>query len=155
MDRVNIFKLAFFMAFLVLNLKTECQRVQLPPIAPRPLCISQFALVNHACAALPFNTGAPPSRPSPPPSSFSPPEHEHRHRHAHGHRHHGHRETTIEQNCCQWLKDVDNECVCDLLLHLPPFLSRPIHQYTVMVDDSCNGSIPHRGKDSYHQFAVD
>ncbi|KAK2990514.1 hypothetical protein RJ640_019794 [Escallonia rubra] len=86
-----------------------------------------------------------PSPPSPPCSTDCPPgpEHGHRHRqHRHGHGHGGHRhehaETPVEADCCRWLNSVDNECVCDLLVYLPPFLSKPIHQYTVTVDSSCN-----------------
>ncbi|KVI12489.1 hypothetical protein Ccrd_009138 [Cynara cardunculus var. scolymus] len=33
---------------------------------------------------------------------------------------------------------VDDECVCELLGRLPPFLARPIHEYTVRVAGSCN-----------------
>ncbi|KAK3023081.1 hypothetical protein RJ639_043096 [Escallonia herrerae] len=153
MDRANSFKLTLLVLFLVLNPKMECQLVRMPPLSPRPLCVSQFALVNHACSLLPFTPVPPPSPPSPPPpsppsppcSSDCPPgpEHGHRHRqHGHGHRHGGHRhehaETPVEADCCRWLNSVDDECVCDLLVYLPPFLSKPIHQYTVTVDSSCN-----------------
>ncbi|KAK3016240.1 hypothetical protein RJ639_006479 [Escallonia herrerae] len=81
-----------------------------------------------------------PPPPSPPCSSDCPPgpEHGHKHRqHEHGHRHE-HAETPVEADCCRWLNSVDDECVCDLLVYLPPFLSKPIHQYTVTVDSSCN-----------------
>uniref|UniRef100_A0A6N2MD81 Uncharacterized protein n=1 Tax=Salix viminalis TaxID=40686 RepID=A0A6N2MD81_SALVM len=47
---------------------------------------------------------------------------------------------TPEENCCRWLNDVDAECVCELLVHLPPFLSKPPHEYTVKIDDSCTVS---------------
>ncbi|KAH0919067.1 hypothetical protein HID58_026727 [Brassica napus] len=36
-----------------------------------------------------------------------------------------------------WLKQMDNECVCDLLVRLPPLLAKPAHNYTVFVDESC------------------
>ncbi|XP_010524012.1 PREDICTED: pleckstrin homology-like domain family A member 1 [Tarenaya hassleriana] len=77
-------------------------------------------------------------------------EHEDHHRHhhsSHKHHHHGHhrhkarkveyKESFAEAECCKWLKQMDNECVCDLLLHLPPLLARPVHDYTVFVDESC------------------
>ncbi|XP_055813299.1 uncharacterized protein LOC129882843 [Solanum dulcamara] len=108
---------------------------------PSPLCPSQFALVNHACSLLPFVPVSPPSPPSSPsllvapPPPPSPPERRHRHRHD---RHHGHRESSAEENCCRWMRQVDSECVCDLLIRLPLFLSRPVHQYTIMVDPACN-----------------
>ncbi|XP_024968615.1 lateral signaling target protein 2 homolog [Cynara cardunculus var. scolymus] len=63
----------------------------------------------------------------------------HRHdHHKHSHSHHKHRMSPIEQQCCKWLAQVDDECVCELLGRLPPFLARPIHEYTVRVAGSCN-----------------
>ncbi|XP_030545903.2 annexin B11 [Rhodamnia argentea] len=135
-----------------------------PPLPPKPLCAPQFALVNQACSMImpmPVPPPAPPSPPLPPPGPLPPPpcpndESEHGHGHGHGHHHHhhhchGHRHhhrhrhgqpwrepSPVEQDCCKWLKEVDSECVCDLLVHLPSFLARPIHDYTVIVGDSCN-----------------
>ncbi|XP_059663787.1 uncharacterized protein LOC132309499 [Cornus florida] len=147
MGMTKILKLStLFMAFLLLNPKMEC-------VPTRPLCLSQISLVNHACSLLPFHPAGPP--PSPPDDAA---EHGHGHGHVHqhghgheqgqghghghGHRHrHGHRhehhETPVEEECCHWLNAMDDECVCDLLVHLPPFLARPAHQYSIMVDDSC------------------
>ncbi|MCD7468007.1 Adenylate isopentenyltransferase [Datura stramonium] len=104
-----------------------------PPVAPRPLCLSQFALVNHACQFLPY-TPLPPTPPVPPVSDPSPsPEPS--------------QEllpppppppssanigTPIEDECCRWMRSVDSVCVCALLAHLPTFLSRPVHQYTTV-----------------------
>ncbi|KAI3773091.1 hypothetical protein L6452_04290 [Arctium lappa] len=106
----------------------------------------------------PFATGYP----TPPPSSeHHDQSHRHRHRHhhshanehddghglnethGHGHHRHGHghrkhRMSPIEQQCCKWLAQVDDECVCELLGRLPPFLARPVHEYTVRVAGSCN-----------------
>ncbi|KAK9055785.1 hypothetical protein SSX86_026870 [Deinandra increscens subsp. villosa] len=62
--------------------------------------------------------------------------HKHDH-HVHGH-HHKHKMSPVEQQCCKWLAQVDDECVCELLGRLPPFLVRPIHEYTVRVAGSCN-----------------
>lgn len=82
--------------------------------------------------------------------------HDRRHGHRHGHRHkHRHRwqpifpvpptfgsqhpkyESPAVENCCRWLKELDDECVCDLLTHLPPFLSKPSHDYSISVGQSC------------------
>ncbi|KAK1420505.1 hypothetical protein QVD17_22160 [Tagetes erecta] len=75
--------------------------------------------------------------------------HVHRHGHDHGHHlhdhhnrvhrhHHKHKMSPVEQQCCKWLAQVDDECVCELLGRLPPFLVRPFHDYTVRVAGSCN-----------------
>ncbi|XP_010039258.2 proline-rich protein 13 [Eucalyptus grandis] len=137
-----------------------------PPQRPQPLCASQFALVNHACSMImpkPAPPPAPPSPPLTPPGPLPPPPcpddesqrghghghghhnrtcQEHRRGHGHHHRHqhgrHGDEPSPAEQDCCKWLKEVDSECVCDLLVRLPSFLTRPIHVYTVTVPDLCN-----------------
>lgn len=152
MGTAKILKLMILIVLLVLTLKVDCQR--LPP--SRPLCISQYALVNHACGILPFNPNPAPVPPSPhkpgqihlssPGYSEGPAHgegHEHGHAHGHGHSHrhgsrHRHQQTPIEEDCCRWLKEVDDECVCDLLVHLPIFLRKPSHDYTVAVDPSCS-----------------
>ncbi|KAJ8748387.1 hypothetical protein K2173_003024 [Erythroxylum novogranatense] len=114
-------------------------------VPQRPLCLSQLALVNYACGKLPITPVGPPP---PPFTILLPDDHQHRHhhhRHRHGYRHvpkqgqvqYGNG-TPAEENCCRWLNDVDDECVCDLLLHLPSFLARPLHEYTVIVDNACN-----------------
>ncbi|KAI3449609.1 hypothetical protein Pfo_006274 [Paulownia fortunei] len=153
MDGAITLQLLVTVMLLVLYPKAESQWVPhhpLPPIDPPPLCASQYALVNRACAMLPYTPVPPPSPPSPPsptPAPPSPPSpdgpdsrHHHRHGHGHGHRHsrHGHAETPAEEDCCRWLKEVDDVCVCELLVRLPPFLTRPVHNYTVVVDDTCN-----------------
>ncbi|CAJ1905854.1 unnamed protein product [Sphenostylis stenocarpa] len=108
--------------------------------APRPLCVSQFALVNYACSRLPFSPGVPPESPPPPDDEEedhgnSHHNHSHRHNHRHGHRHH---QTPDEDNCCRWAKEVDNQCVCEILARLPPFLIRPVHQYTLNIGEGCD-----------------
>ncbi|XP_050365590.1 uncharacterized protein LOC126784148 [Argentina anserina] len=63
-----------------------------------------------------------------------------RHSHRHRHRHH-HREKSLspqEDNCCKWLTQLDNQCVCELLLRLPTFLLKPAHTYSVFIGSSCN-----------------
>ncbi|XP_057966030.1 uncharacterized protein LOC131156396 [Malania oleifera] len=124
------------------------------PVEPSPLCVSQFALVDHACSLLPFNPHPSPHPPSPPSPDgdggsvgghehghINATTHGHRHRHVHRHRpRQGHRETPVEEECCRWLKEVDAECVCAVLVRLPPFLSKPLHEYTIKVDDSCTVS---------------
>ncbi|KAF5732750.1 protein catecholamines up-like [Tripterygium wilfordii] len=63
--------------------------------------------------------------------------HHHDHDHDHDDDHHHHHGSPVEANCCHWLTELDDECVCDMLVHLPVFLARPAHQYTIIVDDSC------------------
>lgn len=62
----------------------------------------------------------------------------HRHRHGHGHHHRSAPLTPQEDGCCKWLSQLDNQCVCDLLLRLPSFLLKPAHTYSVYVGASCN-----------------
>ncbi|KAL5735501.1 hypothetical protein ACOSP7_029974 [Xanthoceras sorbifolium] len=146
MDRIKI--LITILAFLP---ETESQRPRplpipvIPQVPSRPLCASQFSLVNYACSLLPQASPMPPSLPSPPDDDY---DSSHRHGHGHGHRHHrdGRQPTPEEDNCCRWLKEVDNECVCELLVRLPVFLSKPVHEYTVAVDDSCNVSFTCGGR---------
>lgn len=149
METSKILKLMILTILLVLTLKVDCQ---LMPPSPRPLCISQFALVNHACAMLPFNPNpapVPPSPDEPGQSHAHSPGHGHGHGHGEGHGHghshshrhgirHRHQQSSAEEACCRWLKEIDDECVCDLLAHLPLFLTRPSHYYTVSVDPSCS-----------------
>lgn len=132
MDGAKFPKLGLFTVFLVLAFEMSHQVPTLPPFAPRPLCMSQFALANQACHFLPFNPVPPPSRPSPPSLPG------HGHRHGHSGRQSQHQETPVEQECCRWVKEVDSECVCDILVRLPLFLAKPMHRYIVHVDASCN-----------------
>ncbi|KAJ4954391.1 hypothetical protein NE237_011174 [Protea cynaroides] len=124
-----------------------------PPTSLSPLCINQFALVNHACAMLPFR----PYIPHPPetkdeddqPEQQQEQQEEKDHSHGHGlkqishrhrlhhHQHHRHH-MGIEIDCCRWLKEVDTVCVCEVLLHLPVFLRAPKHTYRVLVSDECD-----------------
>ncbi|XP_076940340.1 uncharacterized protein LOC143609476 [Bidens hawaiensis] len=64
-------------------------------------------------------------------------KHDHHNKRVHG-RHRKHKMSPVEQQCCKWLAQVDDECVCELLGRLPPFLVRPVHEYTVRVAGSCN-----------------
>ncbi|KAL4572066.1 hypothetical protein LXL04_018835 [Taraxacum kok-saghyz] len=165
MDTSNVLNLALSTLFLAFHIVST---VPIPPFAPRPLCNFQLALANQACAYLPSwrLPPSPLSPPSPYPSvsvSVSPPPHRHvhshmhehgrdeqehnqthghrrqdHHHHRHGHGHRRHRLSPVEQQCCKWLAQVDDECVCELLGRLPPFLARPVHEYTVRVAGSCN-----------------
>ncbi|KAL6563838.1 hypothetical protein OROGR_002797 [Orobanche gracilis] len=118
------------------------------PLVPRPvpinhttpLCESQFALANSGCAMIPYAAVSP--------SSPLSRHHHHRHHHSHGHNHnhnhsHSHQSyagnttVTSTEECCRWLKEVDNICVCNVLLRLPAFLFKPAHNYTVMVNSTC------------------
>ncbi|XP_014494947.1 uncharacterized protein LOC106756858 [Vigna radiata var. radiata] len=146
---MEILNLITLPLLLLLTLVTKTESQIKPPLItvakpPRPLCGSQFALVNYACSRLPFRHGAPPADSPPPPDGedgdgethHSHSHHRHNHRHGHGHRHH--HQTPEEDNCCRWAKEVDSQCVCELLLRLPPFLVRPVHQYTLNIGDACN-----------------
>ncbi|XWS31603.1 hypothetical protein CRYUN_Cryun23aG0090600 [Craigia yunnanensis] len=142
MAKVGIPILVLFSMFLVALPNNLSQMPeQISPL--RPLCASQFALVNYACSMVPL-VPLPPGTPSPLELEHTN-EHRHGHRHSlshsHSHSHrprHGHHETPQQNYCCRWLKLVDAECVCDILVHLPAFLSRPNHQYTVVLDETCS-----------------
>ncbi|XP_008776443.2 zinc transporter SLC39A7-like [Phoenix dactylifera] len=134
-----------------------------------PPCLSQFALANRACIALPVVEG------SGGPNHVKLREeddhhghehghgnehkhgHEHEHEHGHGlgdenehghghgheHRHghghgHGHgEEPQVNKNCCRWLAEVDEACVCEALLRMPPFLVKAKHTYIIKVGKTC------------------
>lgn len=110
------------------------------PESPKPLCVSQLALVNRACTLLPYAQVPPPAPPSPELGEGGEEESGgggHHHHHHNHHRGDGYMETPEEEECCRWLKQVDTVCVCDLLVHLPPFMTRPLHEYKVIAHDSC------------------
>lgn len=140
---INVMSMSMSIALLLALLpKMESNiRPRFPRVAaPQPpLCVSQFALANYACGRLPFTHVPPPSPPSPPYPPDDDNDHGHRrgHGHGHGHRHH-HHGSPQENDCCRWVKEVDSQCVCELLLHLPPFLIKPRHEYTLVIQDSCN-----------------
>lgn len=128
MDRIKILVLTFYTTSLllvpnVINGSFFPKPPGPPPHHQRPLCASQITLVNYACAQVHSPS---PSSPTLPSTILFPDR---------GHRHFG---SPDEENCCRWLIGVDNECVCDLLLHLPPFLARPAHVYNVNIGDVCN-----------------
>ncbi|KAM6558615.1 uncharacterized protein LOC115709501 [Cannabis sativa] len=140
MERAKTSTLRFLLIFiLIVVLKIE-GKLSGPQtgITPRPVCASQFALANYACSMIPYSP-LPPPAPSTP--SLDANHHHGRHRrggrggHRHRHRHHG---TQEEDDCCRWLYEIDTDCVCDMLVHLPNFLSRPVHEYTLVVGDTCN-----------------
>ncbi|GAV82735.1 hypothetical protein CFOL_v3_26186 [Cephalotus follicularis] len=138
MERALITRFFLIMVFLALLHRLEGQpRPVLPIPPPRPLCPSQVSLANYACLALPFSPGAPPTPPSPD-DPDDPDLGGRHHHHHHRHKHHKHHQTPEEENCCRWVKEVDDVCVCDLLVRLPAFLARPVHDYTVVVSQSCN-----------------
>ncbi|XP_058083919.1 uncharacterized protein LOC131231661 [Magnolia sinica] len=66
--------------------------------------------------------------------------HGHHHRSQHGHHRSGKKHAhhrRVDRNCCRWLKELDDRCVCQVLLRLPNFLSVPDHAYTVEVGSEC------------------
>lgn len=150
MERTNITLLFLITAFLAVISKSNSQYRPAPAIplpsypALRPLCLSQFALVNHACSMLPYSPLPPPSPSSPPtPPALAqppcPPKNGHRHGHHHRHKHSSSTHVSVAaEECCRWLKEVDTQCVCDLLVRLPIFLAKPAHDYTVAVSDDCS-----------------
>ncbi|KAF5731516.1 hypothetical protein HS088_TW18G00194 [Tripterygium wilfordii] len=125
MEKVNVLASMFFIVFLTLPMM---EGAEWPPSVPQqPLCVSQVALVNYACAMLPIPPGSPPFSPTLDLQDY---DHERR-----GSQYHG---SAVEQNCCRWLNNVDAECVCAMFVRLPSFLARPAHEYTVIVHNSCN-----------------
>ncbi|KAE8693771.1 hypothetical protein F3Y22_tig00110794pilonHSYRG00222 [Hibiscus syriacus] len=126
MTKVVIIAISFLLSLFTVAVPTKLPRLR---GSPRPICVSQISILNYACGGLPL-------------SPFPPPSH---HRNSHGrssrkHRHrrrHGQRRSDRQNYCCQWLRQVDDECVCDVLAHLPPFLSRPNHQYSIAIGDTC------------------
>ncbi|KAL9239220.1 hypothetical protein vseg_013560 [Gypsophila vaccaria] len=115
-----------------------------PPAALRPLCLTQFSLVYYACNSIPYSPILPPSPPPPPPPLDSPtaegpcpPTDGHRRRRHRRHRHSSSPNHAVDE-CCRWLKALDAQCVCDLLVRLPVFLAKPVHAYTVDVNSNCN-----------------
>ncbi|KAJ6973088.1 hypothetical protein NC653_033428 [Populus alba x Populus x berolinensis] len=131
MENLKVFVFTFFAVLLLLVFDVNGQ---LQPLPQRPLCVSQLALVNYACGTL---LPAPPATSLPTATAALPADDDSNHGHGHRHRHsHG----GLEENCCRWLSDVDPECVCELLVRLPPFLSKQHHEYTVKIDDTCSVS---------------
>ncbi|XVE77758.1 hypothetical protein DITRI_Ditri13aG0088400 [Diplodiscus trichospermus] len=144
MAKVGI-RILFFlsMSFIARSKKLPLMPGQIS--TPRSYCASQFSLANYACSRVPLVPFPPPI---PPPAESG---HGNGHRQGHKHRHrHRHRdrvsETPEQSNCCQWLKTVDVECVCEILVHMPAFLSRPNHRYTVVVDETCSLTFSCRGR---------
>ncbi|KAF9669414.1 hypothetical protein SADUNF_Sadunf14G0105200 [Salix dunnii] len=127
MGIVKILATALLAAFLLLDPMIEAD----PDPPQRPLCIPQYSLVNHACSVI-LGT--------PLPTSSLTSDNDEGYGNGHGRRNRGshHGSSSSEDDCCKWLKELDDECVCDFLYRLPPFLSKPAHKYTVYVDPSCN-----------------
>ncbi|KAL2900601.1 2S albumin [Bienertia sinuspersici] len=150
MERTKISILILIASVLAMISKSNSQYRPAPAMpfptfpALRPLCLSQFALVNHACSMIPYSPMPPPAPPSPPTPAPPaqppcPPKNGHRHGHHHRHRHSGSSHVNAAADeCCRWLKEVDTQCVCDLLVRLPVFLAKPAHDYTVAVSDDCS-----------------
>ncbi|KAL9683813.1 hypothetical protein QQ045_021240 [Rhodiola kirilowii] len=123
---------------LLLASHVKSQGWSAPSLPNHPLCPTQINLLNHACSAIPLYSVPPPAQPSPPPpSNETSSSHSRRRNRRHRSHHHHHHGTPNEEECCRWLQTVDAECVCNVLLAMPTFLARPLHQYTVTVDDTC------------------
>ncbi|MBA0753809.1 hypothetical protein Gogos_022361 [Gossypium gossypioides] len=150
-----LFLSSMFLVVVALPIKLPIMpRVRANPPQLVPLCTSQLMLVNYACGTVSLV-------PSPFLSSNTPDvgnengngigssqgdgngtengagEGENRHRPRHKRRHR-HKEMTPEQSyCCRWMQIVERDCVCDILAHLPLFLSWHLHHYTVLVGETC------------------
>ncbi|KAL8513563.1 hypothetical protein ACS0TY_012870 [Phlomoides rotata] len=138
-------KLLATLLIIVLHLQSSDAHWRLPHWpsnpSPNPVCANQFALVSRACSVVPIKPGGMPSVPSllPPEEELSLQKHRRR-RHHRGHRVHALRPGRPMRGrgeCCRWMKELDSLCACGLLVHLPIFLLRPVHSYTVVVDKSC------------------
>ncbi|CAA6669005.1 unnamed protein product [Spirodela intermedia] len=118
----------------------------------RSMCLHQIAIVSQACIMIPWRGGGSPHAATallePLHSDHHGGDHRHHHAATHGHRrghHHGHGHrhlhgSSAEEHCCRWLKEVDDVCVCDLLVRLPRFLTKPDHNFTVAVGNACNAT---------------
>ncbi|XP_042488899.1 uncharacterized protein LOC122069033 [Macadamia integrifolia] len=166
MERIKTGMLMMFITVLMVLIP---KIMSATPTSPRPLCMSQFALVNHACSLLPFRYRIPhlpvtkdagheqvqvqQKKQEDQAQLEGECDHEHGHehenresvRHRHSHRHH-HEHLDVEVDCCRWLKEIDTICVCEVLFHLPPFLQAPKHSYTVSVGEECEITYPCPGR---------
>ncbi|XP_010942492.1 uncharacterized protein [Elaeis guineensis] len=119
----------------------------------RPLCLSQFALANQACVVLPTEEVSRDSSLAKlqEEDEYDDDEHEDHHGHGHGrgrgHRHgrgHG-EEPRVNTDCCRWLAEVDEACVCEALLRMPPFFIKAKHTYIIKVGKTCKHEYNCRG----------
>ncbi|TYJ21705.1 hypothetical protein E1A91_A08G080200v1 [Gossypium mustelinum] len=130
-----------------------------------PLCTSQLMLVNYACGTVPLvrspflssntpdigndngnGTGSSQGDGNGTENGAGEGENKHRPRHKRRHRHR-HKEMTLEQSyCCLWIQIVERDCVCDILAHLPLFLSWHLHHYTVLVGEACKVTLTCGGR---------
>ncbi|TYH57372.1 hypothetical protein ES332_D08G084800v1 [Gossypium tomentosum] len=148
-----LFLNSMFLMVVALPIKLPIMpQVRTNPPRLFPLCTSQLMIVNYACGTVPLV-------PSPFLSSNTPDvgnengngtwssqrdgngiengvgEGGNKHRHRHRHRH---KEMTHEQNyCCRWMQILERDCVCDILAHLPLFLSWHLHHHTILVGEAC------------------
>jgi hypothetical protein len=133
--------LTFFALMVLVPMQSEGQM----PV-PRPLCASQFSLANYACARLPLRPVTPPSPPDDEDDDGGNREDHEVHHHRHGrksrHRHHSHHEQGPgEHDCCRWARQMDSQCVCEVLYLLPAFanfIMRPVHAISLSISDTCN-----------------
>lgn len=150
MGRTRFNPLLMISAFLVLmhTLKSEFAPPTPNPRTPapfHPFCISQFALANHACASVAYGPVSHPFSAQNDSVLFDKLSHgghhseghEHRHHRRRRHNHHHNLEAEAAKECCRWMKAIDDFCICDMLIRLPNFLSRPVHRLMVVIDDGC------------------
>ncbi|KAE8660642.1 hypothetical protein F3Y22_tig00116951pilonHSYRG00560 [Hibiscus syriacus] len=147
-----LFLVSMFFVALPTPLPIMPPRRELPPPHLRPLCASQLTLVNFACGTIllvpsPFQSsdatdegngrrnGTRSSRRG---DGNGTGREGDRHRHKHKHRDKPKGISPEQGYCCRWLKMVETVCVCDILTHLPLFLSWPLHRYIVSVGEACS-----------------
>ncbi|XP_052184127.1 uncharacterized protein LOC127796167 [Diospyros lotus] len=149
MEKTEIIKAAaIFLVLSLLVIPAKLYPIEMPPKVSNPLCMSQFTLANHACLSLPQRQRfASVSLAAAAPPSASPPEVEEEEAgDESGEMLRLERESREEDDCCKWVKAVDSDCICDMLVRLPAFLSRLAHDYTVAVDETCNVTYQCPGK---------
>ncbi|MBA0753355.1 hypothetical protein Gogos_020142, partial [Gossypium gossypioides] len=156
-----LFLSSMFFVVVALPIKLPIMsRVRANPPRLVPLCTSQLMLVNYACGTVPLvqfpflssntldvgnengnGTGSSQGDGNGIENGAGEGENKHRHRHRHRlkHRHRNrHKEMTHEQNyCCRWMQILERGCVCNILAHLPLFLSWHLHHYTILVGEAC------------------
>ncbi|KAI3979699.1 hypothetical protein MKX01_013794 [Papaver californicum] len=159
MERVRIRSAMAIVVFATVLFSIPKKIASLP--IQKPLCISQFALANQACGSIPIqqdlveyvedpedpengrhrssrtrNRERSNSRARDGESHNGSHSRQHRRRRARRHRHHHHLSQN-EMDCCRWMKEMDDACVCQLLYRMPAFMRKPKHDYVVKVHDSC------------------
>ncbi|KAI3930702.1 hypothetical protein MKX01_037148 [Papaver californicum] len=70
---------------------------------------------------------------------------QHQRRRSRRRRHHHHL-SQQEKDCCRWLKEMDEVCVCQLLFRMPFFMWKPKHDYVIKLQDACTVTFNCKGR---------